>query len=235
MNAEISKIRKLRKQDENYDEKPCRIEEKEMTSIIYKLNKNMALIYYMHSRGNLDISKVIDIFVENTYIILETFDKMHVYPDYFYDKIVKMNIKYRNLVTNDNSLRGNYQLFSAIDLSSELSREIKDGIKNKYYNYKAYYPKDLNDAFLEMVSFFEAFKIPHYINTPEHYIKIFSDIEYNYANIINELSNSDYLFVDIECLSRLLFEHLSFFVSIGVHPKELLDDYIESSLDTKHR
>ena len=47
--------------------------------------------------------------------------------------------------------------------------------------------------------------------------------------------NGDDIYDDIEYLSRLLFEYMSFFVSMGIYPKDYLDAYIEEQEKTKHR
>lgn len=235
MNAEISKIRKNNKIEEEVLKKPDRIPENEMTNILVSLNTNMGNIYTMIIRDEIDIDKISNLMAHNLYIVLDAFNKMDIYPDYFYDAIVKMNIDYRKLVDNNNNLRGNYKLFSEVDLSSKISKVIREGLDNKYYQANSYPRKDINDAFLEMIGFFEAFDIPHGINTKEQCKKTFNDIEYNHVNIISELTNSDYIFEDIEYLSRLLFEYLSFFVSMGIHPKDYLDVYIDSIEATKAR
>jgi len=233
MNEEILKIRKLRGLSEDFDKKPDKIPDMIMSDKIYKLNTNMGELYLKALHDDIDVNDFIHKLVANIYIVLDIFNEMGVYPDYFYDAVVKMNKDYRSYVDNSNSLRGNYELFNNINLSSKITKTIRDGLMNGNYRIDSYPKKDLNDMFTEMISFLETCKIPFDINDRSQCKKAFSDIEYNHINIMASLSNSDYDFVDIECLSRLLFEYLSFFASVGINPKEYLDEYIEEQEKVK--
>jgi hypothetical protein len=157
---------------------------------------------------------------------------MGIYPDYFYKEIVKMNIAYKKQV-KDNTVRGRYHIFRSTNLSVETIEAIKAGLKNKDC-YDKPSDNDINDAYLEMIKFFRVFNIPYGITTEEHIINSFDDINYNIKAIMNQLTNSDDLFDDVECLSRLLFDYISFFVLIGINPKQDLDDYIDIMEMTKH-
>ena len=235
MNAEITRIRKNRNLEEKMGNKPERLPELFMNDMLFSLNTNMGKLYNEVYSNNIKIDDFIDGFIANIYIVLNIFNEMGIYPDYFYDVIVKMNTEYRKNIDSSNTLRGNYELFKNVDLSTKLTRAIKTGLDNKYYNLEAYPKKDINDAFIEMIGFFEAFNISYNICDEQQCKKVFNEIEYNHTNIIEELANSDYDFVDIECLSRLLFEYLSFFVSLGIHPKEYLDNYIDNAQKGKQR
>ncbi len=232
MNAEISKIRKLRNMDEIIDSEPERINPNKMTEIIHRLNHNMGELYHKQYHGNITINDFVNKFIENIYIVLNLFIEMGIYPDYFYKEIVKMNIAYKKQV-KDNTVRGRYHIFRSTNLSVETIEAIKAGLKNQdcYSNPS---DSDINDAYLEMIKFFRAFNIPHGITTEEHIINSFNDIDYNIKSIMNQLTNSDDLFDDVECLSRLLFDYISFFVLIGINPKQDLDDYIDIMEMTKH-
>ena len=226
MNAEIAKIRKIRNKSEVFDYNPKRISDSRMNEIVYELNTNFSDLYAMQKKDDIDINDFVNKIITNVYLVLNMFNEMGVYPDYFYDAIVKMNIEYRKIVDANNSLRGNYGLFNEVKLSSHVAKVIKVGLENGYYHIQAYPMKDINDAFLEMVGFFQAYNIPYNINTKEQCKKVFQDINFNHINIISQLLTSDYIFVDIECMARLLFEYLSFFVSMGIQPKEYLDQCI---------
>lgn len=224
MNAEIIKIRNERDLGEKFDTKPIRINEEEMTGIIIKLNQNIADVYMMIRQNNIDTDEIINKFITNIYIILDAFNKMNVYPDYFYNEIVKMNVDYKK-IANDNSVRGQYNIFHNTGLNAKTIEEIKDGLKEERYSYQT--PNyDIGDAYNKMQEFFELFKIPHGTCTKEQCAKSYIDIENNLRNIMGELETSDDIFDDIACLSRLLFDYMTFFVGIGVNPKNQLEEYI---------
>ena len=227
MNAEMSKIRKLRNYNEVIKRDYSRIKDDRMNEIIIQLNTNMSELYQMKNNENIDINDFAKLFIANIYIVLNAFNEMGVYPDYFYDEIVKMNVEYRKIVENNNNIRGNYRLFNEINLSARLSEAMQRGLKNGYHHIQAYQTKDINDAFVEMIGLFQAFNIPYNISTTERCLKVFNEIYFNHTNIIEHLQISDYDSDDVECFSRLLFEYLTFFVSVGINPKELLDKYIE--------
>ena len=235
MNAEISRIRKIRNYNEAINREPTRIKENRLLEMIYQLNSNISDLYSACNGEHIDIEDFANSFIANIYIILNMFNEMGVYPDYFYDEIVKMNIEYKKVIQNNNGIRGNYRLFSEINLSARVSESIKAGLEKGYYRVQAYQKKDLNDAFLEMIGFFQAFKMPYNFHTEEQCKKVFNDIHFNHLNIVEELINSDFLFEDIECLSRLLFEYLTFFVSMGIHPKQYFDSYIDKLTSGKHK
>ena len=50
---------------------------------------------------------------------------------------------------------------------------------------------------------------------------------------MTDFNVSDYVYSDVECMTQLLFEYLSFFVEIGVNPKEYLDELIEEKENHK--
>ena len=225
MNAELKRIRQNKDLDEIIHGKPNKIDPDILTNKIYMLNTNMTDLYNSSKLSD-SVELYIEKFTENIYLVLEMFNDMGVYPDYFYDIIVKMNIVYRNLVM-DGKIRGNYELYKIVDFSSKISQMIKEGLNDKRYQYNAAMSKDISEYYVEMISFFERFNLPYKNSTIEDYKRIFEDIYYNINNITNKTLNSDFIFLDIECLSRLLFEYISFFAAIGVNPKKYLDEYIE--------
>lgn len=234
MNAEISRIRKNRGQSEIFDHKPIRVNDDSINDVMYQLNRNFSDLYVLESKGDIDIEEFVHKFIANIYIILKIFDEMGIYPDYFFDEIVKMNIEYKK-VADDKSIRGDYRLFRDIKLSSRVSKGIKNGFEKGYYRLQAYPKKDINEDFLEMVGLFQTFNIPYNINTKEQCVKVFNDLKHNHTNIVDAFMNGDDIYDDIECLFRLLYEYMSFFVSMGIYPKEYLDEYIDSIKETKHK
>ncbi len=231
----MSKIRKLRNIDERINSEPTRINTDRLCEIAYELNINYKELISSIKQDDIKIDEFVNVFTTNIYIVLNMFNEMGVYPDYFYDQIVKMNIDYKKIANNDSGIRGNYRLFKETNLSNRVSKDIDQGLKNGYYRLQAYKKKDIDEAFLEMLSFFQTFNIPYNVCTKEHCKKVFKDIEFNQIFILESLLNSDYLSDDIECLSRLLFEYISFFVSMGIYPKEHLDNYINSVENVKHK
>lgn len=233
MNAEIARIRKSMNYKEEINREPTRLNEDRIIKIVYDLNANIADMYHNQNSDNIDIEEYANKFMDNIFIILNAFNEMGIYPDYFYDEVVKMNIDYKKIVQNNQAIRGNYRLLKEIDLSAGVTRGIKNGLEKGYQHIQAYQRKDINDSFLEMIGFFQAFNMPYGINTIEQCKKAFNDIQFNHMNIIETLLNSDYLFVDIECLARLLFEYLTFYVALGIHPKKYVDARIEPQEEIK--
>ena len=228
MNAELAKIRKSRNYDEIISGEPKRISDDRLNEMVIELNRNLSDLYMMECNNEIDIDEFINRLTANIYLILSMFNEMGVYPDYFYDEIFKMNVEYKRLIQNNNAIRGNYRLFKEINLSARVAEGIKNGLEKGYYRIQSYQKKNLNDAFLEMIGFFQAFNMPYNIRTVEQCKKVFNDIKFNHINIIESLLNSDFIFEDIECLARLLFEYMTFFASMGVYPKQYIDNYIDS-------
>ena len=227
MNKELIQIRKNMDLDIEINNEPIKIDPDILIEKIYALNTNMAYLYNANRNSSSTIDIYIEKIVKNIYLILDMFNDMGIYPDYFYDIIFKMNTEYRNLV-RDGKIRGNYGLYEMVNFSAKISELIKEGLENKKYQIDEKNSKDISERFLEMISFFQRYNMKYNNNSIESCKEAFKDIYYNVTNIINNtLINSDYIFVDIECMARLLFEYLSFFAAIGVNPKTYLDNYIE--------
>ncbi len=230
MNAEVAKIRKRIDYDEVMKREPTRLSVERITKIVYDLNDN---IREMYNDKDGDIELYANKFMDSICIILNAFNEMGVYPDYFFDEIVKMNVDYKKIVQNNQTIRGHYRLFNEINLSANVAKAIKNGLEKGYYRIQAYQKKDINDAFIEMIGFFQAFNMPYNIHTEAQCKSTFNDIQFNHMNIVETLLNSDFIFEDIECLARLLFEYLTFYVSVGVHPKKYMDERIATPETTK--
>ena len=119
--------------------------------------------------------------------------------------------------------------------SLKVNKMIEKGLNNGYYRIQAYPRKDISDAFLELSAFFEGFNIPHNTTNKSDINKIFGDIQNNVTNIMYRFYASDDIIDDVEYLSRLLFEYLSFFVAVGINPKEYLDEQINTINNTKRK
>ena len=226
MNSEVAKIRESRNESEEMIYNSDGLGPERINEIVFNLNSNTGYLYYKQYRNEINIDEFVSMFIKNMYGVLDAFIEIGVYPDYFYNEIVKMNIDYHKIV-NDNELRGKYNLFKNTDLSVITISDIRRGVQNKYYNVQALPKKDINDAFIEMISLFEKYGIPYNIRTEEQCKKVFNDIYYNLRAIMDQLLNSDDIYDIIGCLSRLLFEYMTFFVSLGINPKEYIDEYIE--------
>ncbi len=227
MNAELMKMRKNRQLSELMDGNLTKINPNALLDRVYALNTNMTELYNINKNPDARIDVYVERIIDNIYLILDMFNDMGVYPDYFYNIIVKMNIEYRNLVS-DGQIRGNYGLYQMVDFSAKIARLIKEGLGNGKYQIDISQSKDISECFLEMISFFEHFNMEYNVKTVEKCQEAFKDIYYNVNNIINNtLNNSDFIFEDIECMARLLFEYISFFAAIGINPKKYLDERIE--------
>ena len=236
MNEEVFKIRELDGISSDKTKNYTRIPDKTMLKYIETMNVNMSYLYYYSYKNDVeyDINEFVDKIIANIYIILNIFNEMNVYPGYFFRKIFEMNEKYfarkresKKDENKDNWLRGDYKFFNETGLSAWVATEMKKGLVDGYYQEKKYPNTNISDAFLEVLALFQQYDIPYKVTTKEEYRRAFGDISINYSNIGNELLNSSFDFVDVECLCRLLFEYISFFVAIGVNPKKYLDKYIE--------
>ena len=237
MNEEIVRIRKLRGYNEIMGAKPEKIKDSSMLSWLKKLNENMTKLYHINLSQEYDEYVFVEKIIDNIYSILCMFNEMHVYPGYFFRKVFEMNSKYierkiefesqDELVRDDNRIKGDYVFFRDTNLAAWLKSEIRKGFENGYYRIQAYPQTNISDAFLEILGLFQKYNIPYKITTKEKCQKVFSGIYTNYSNNISTLTNSDLEFIDIGCLCRILYDYVSFFVSIGINPKKYLDEYIE--------
>ena len=235
MNAELMKIRKNRNLDEVISDEPVKIDPDALLDKVYGLNINMTYLYNINNSPLADINMYIEKITNNIYLILDMFNDMNIYPDYFYNIIVKINMEYYNLISSG-EIHDNYDLYEMVNFSAKISRMIKEGLNNKNYLISSNNTKDIGECFLEMIRFFQKYHMSYNNNSIEACKSAFKDIYYNTNNIINNtLNNSDFIFVDIECLARLLFEYISFFVVIGVNPKEYLDERINQEMVSKHK
>ncbi len=244
MNEELSKIREITGYAK-HSNKYGRIPESEMLEYLRSLNQNMSKLYYENKSEKYNEIEFVNILIENIYTILYIFSEMNVFPGYFFRKVFEMNAKYldrrrdydnrEDTVGMKYGIRGDYRFFNETHLSAWISEEIRNGLKKGYYHEQAYPKTNISDAFLEILALFQKYDLPYRINSIEECQKAFDDITVNYINISDSLLNSNFDFVDIECLCRMLYEYIAFFVSIGVNPKKYLDEYIEKQRKEKQR
>ena len=236
MNEELLRIRELSENDEKVNGYR-RIPDRDMLTFLHNLNINMTELYHENVNRNYDEKFFVARIMDNVYTILLMFDKMNVFPGFFFRKVFEMNNKYiemnsdydekTNTFRVKSNILDNHRLFKETYLPAWIANEIRRGLENGYYRPEAYSSTNISDAFVEILTLFQKYNIPYKITTKERCQKVFNDLSINYVNISDELLNSNYDFVDVECLCRMLYEYISFFVSIGYNPKDYLDALIE--------
>ena len=220
-----------------------RLSEDELSDYIYKLNSNMTTLKNRAYNGEFDEKEFINLIIENIYNVLKIFSEMNIFPGYFFRKVFEMNDKYyerkRDKETGNfkdqNGLKGDYRFFYETNLSSWVDLEIKKGLDKGYHHVQMYPKSNISDAFTEILGLFQKYNFSYRITTKEECKKAFDDISINYSNIMSGLTNSDYVYKDIEYLCRILYDYVSFFVAIGVNPKKYLDEYIEKQQKEKSK
>ena len=220
MNDEIAKLREMNNENPVFDHKPTRIPEKEMLEILRTLNFNFSHLYELNYHEDNDIEQFTDKITDNFAIVLNMFKEMGVYPGYFFDMLIQMRIDFEKKHKKEeyDTLRKNFQMYYEMNYG----RAVEDGIKKCYYRIQAYSKKNISDAYNDMTQLFDLYTIPHDINTKENCGKTYKEIEYNHVAIMNDLLNSDDIYEDVESMTKLMYEYLSFFVSMGIDPKEML-------------
>lgn len=229
MNKELSKIRKTRNYKEEINRSPIKIRDDRLNEIMFELNTNMSEVSRMIIDDNVDIDSITTKIIANIYIVLSAFNEMGIYPDYFYDELYRIKVDFRKELLSDSKYQGDYREVEKLKISknAELSRITENGVNNNRGNIQAYEKKDINKNYQDMIAYFNAFNIPHGTCTKEECVKAFEKSHFNHCNIIQHLLSSDVLSDDVESFVRLLFEYVSFFVAVGIPPKDLLDEYIE--------
>lgn len=234
MNAELARIRELMGNDERFDYKPRPLNEDQRSVMAKDLNIIMYELYSSMANGSVDISTFAIKFARCIYLILMAFNEMGIYPDYFYNQIVRIWMQYRLKMDYANRLLKNYQKIKKSRLPLIQSSEIKAGIVNKKYFYNPDGVLNVSKVYYDMIDSFDAFNISHYTPqsiTKEQIAKAFSDIRFNCMNIMTNPLNGDgviNMIDDIELLSSLLFEYISFFAFLGIDPTDYLDLHIQS-------
>ncbi len=237
MNEELLKVRDIN----GYDGEPNKVRRLDEDSLIlyqHDLNFNIATLFFLANANNYDEKEFVHRFIENIYIILSMFNEMNVFPGFFFRKAFEMNAKYYERrkeydsqpanVHSRTGIRGDYSFYRDTSLGAWLEREMARGIKEGYFHVQAYPKTNISDAFLEILGLFQKNDFPYKVTTKEQCAKIFDDVEHNHSNLSTALLNSDTDDEDVEYLSRLLYEYLSFFVSIGVNPQKYFEEYLKN-------
>ena len=240
MNAEISKLRKSRNYDVEMDIEPTRIKPDRLDEMIFQLNSNMRELYNtIRDPYNVDIDLKLftNRLIENIYIILNGFNEMGVYPDYFYDELVKLKIEKDKLISGNKNAEENYKLRKEIEETIQLktAKIMENGMNNKYYHFKAYQEKNIDDNYDELVKYYQALNLPYGVSSKESVIKNFTRIFIEQVNATEKLLNTYSIHQDIYCFTQLLISYMSFFAAIGIRPKNELNSCIESVDNIKHK
>ena len=226
MNAELVRIRKNNESKIQTVGNISKINPNHLSNIIVSLNANMAYLYNINNNPNVSIDDYINKIISNIYIILEAFNEMDIYPDYFYNVFFMVNEEYRSLASQGR-INGKEDLYNFSEFRGKISYMMEKGLQNGNYKLTSTRVRDIGEYYDEMVDFLHKYYLPCEVMTVEMCKEMFTYI-YNDVNscINNNLSNSPYISDDVECLSRLLFDYIQFFAAIGINPKEYLDKYI---------
>lgn len=232
MNTEMAKIRETMGLDEKINDDPKRLSGDELILRTRELNMNLTRLYFKDMKNEATLDDYVNAFIKNIYIVLEIFNEMNIYPDYFFDQTFLYNIEFQKFAKNNPELEKS-QLKKLFYPGNNYYTKLREGVEKKYNKIQSMPSRDINDYFVELISFYQVFEFPY--NKPENVKEIFDYFKIDISNIMTDYINSDFLYEDIECLTKLLFSYLSFFVEIGVNPKEYFDKYVEEKKSTKKK
>ena len=237
MNEELLKIRDIFEFDGNTNNY-YRLKEKSLLLYNRRMNENIGILYNLDYHGNYDEKEFAHRFIANIFILLNMFNDMNIFPGYFFRKTFEMNDKYYerrkdfasqpDTIRSKPGVRGDYRFYRDTHLSVWLGHEIKKGLDNGYFHVQAYPKTNISDAFTEILGLFQRNDFTYKVTAKEDCKKVFDDIWHNYMHLTTSLLNSDTIEEDVEYMSRLLFDHLSFFVGIGINPKRFFDEFVNS-------
>ena len=258
MNAELARLRRARGDSEAFNYEPMRLGKRYIEEMSTALNLTMAEIYFdkmKNKNEGIDVDKWTQQIIKNVWRILLAFDKMGIYPDYFYNQVAKARMKYKcqayiKKKKNNNGTAGVEQYdeeskvhiswrkgFGSSDYPCKQTEEIRKGLKKGFYRYIPLYTEDISATYYDAIDYFDAVGIPH--STPKNILsdeeikEAIEDIRINHYNIMSWPSNGDGIFDiidDIEFLSSLLFEYMSFFAVVGLDPADYINAYIPPTL-----
>lgn len=258
MNAELARLRRARGDSEAFDYNLRSVGKARMGAMIDELNEIMNQLYKKQRFDDIKIKEFAVKFAKCIFIVLQKFDEIGVYPDYFYNQIGKTWFTYKILCDHENGLFIDHQKIrkpiyteqsgnigkdnsnsaqsnsvECISLPVEQSKSIKEGIIQRCYCYTPDSVQDVSAAYYDMIDSFNAFCIPHSTSekslTQEEFKQAIEYIRINCTNIVTHPLNGDDridIIDDIELLSSLLFEYISFFAVVGVDPKDYIALYI---------
>ena len=231
MNAEVSKIRKERNlKDERYGILN-RLSEEEVLETVKSLNSNLAELTFFGKQS--DVNDFVDTYIENIYIILDVCARMNLFPDYFFDLVMKKNVGYKGI-------ENRYLPYDSMEIKkkiansykAELQKNIEYGIENMRFKLHASGKRNINDTFVETASFYQKYQLPigELSDKPFETLKRHDVRFYRYAD---DLVNADDVVEEVESLVNMIFEYLSCFVELGINPTEILNKCIEEKFSKK--
>ena len=153
------------------------------------------------------------------------FNTIGVYPDYFYDIIVKVNGEYLALASKG-KVDARKSLYSTVEFPAKISIKMENGLKKGNYQLNPTKIKDIGEYYNEMVDFLQKHHMPYEVTTVEMCQEMFDYIYPDVDPTINKIGTKVAVSDDIEYLCRLLYDYLLFFGAIGINPKQYLDNRI---------
>lgn len=228
MNKEISRIKKYMNLDDVVNKRPERISYDDLNSLVYNLNQNMNEIYQT-ARNNIKNSEyIIEKVCAGICDLMEAFASMGISIDYFWRVNMKANVALKKVMDgkSDDGLTE-----SEIEMAENNVGNIFDQIRRGINIRDKSKPIDINDNFVELVSFFEVFKLPFNnssLLTNEKYIDSFI---FKCCNSHTKFLNGDDIIDDVYNMMEILFKYMTFLVEVGVNPKE----YVDKILDERER
>ena len=232
MNIEVIRIRNDRGDSIQVDGNIKRLDSNDLLDRVCNLNKSMDNFSNLNGNPEATIDDYAKHAAEIISLVLGMFSEMGIYPDYFYDIYFRINDDFRSL-QSAGEVGGDKDLYDVPGYRFRISKLMENGVNNGNYKLNPTKVKGISDYYNKMVAFSQKHYMPCNVNTIEMCREMLLDIKTRCENCINSLGTSPYVSDDIEKLTIILFEVISFFAAIGVNPKEYLDVELEK-LDEKH-
>jgi len=218
MDAEIFKLKENNGMVMNARPKYMDLEKRK--EIVHRLGVNFSDIFGRPDRNDYDSDAIIKDVANSLCDLIEAFANINVYPDYFWRVIMQMNVVLKKVVADK---KKNELTIRERDIMESHDRYLYDKIRTGISLKDRAHPIDINDNYVELLSFYSVFGLPCNKKELLHSKSFLQGfglkcIEYNY-----DLLNTDDLVDDVKCMMDMLFEYMSFFVSVGVNPKEYVD------------
>ena len=227
MNAELIRMRKKQNLKVQTDDELQKIENDYLSNRIIAQNTNMVKLMDLNNNPNATINDYLKNIVKAIYLVLQTFNDMGIYPDYFYDIYFKINEEFRNLASQG-ILNGRIDLYDTPGYEAKISYMMERGITTGNYKFNPTRVKDIGEYYNEMVDYCRRFYLPNEVMTIDMCREMSTSIWHECNKCINALGIKPYISDDVEYLSRLLFEYMKFFAAIGIKPKFELAKCVEN-------
>ena len=227
MNIEMIRIRNNRGLSLQVDNEVKRINSHDLMDRIFDLNTSLDELSRINDDPNSEVDDYARNIAKSITLILDMFNEMGIYPDYFYDIYFRINNEYRDSQSKG-EIKGGQSLYDVPGYGARISRMMENGIKANNYKLNPTGVKNIGDYYNEMIAFDYKHHLPCEITTVEMCREMFSEIKTECGNCINFLGMRPYISDDIENLVRVLFEYISFFAAIGINPKGYVDRELEN-------